>query len=306
MSGRRHLLSPEAVARLANLDLIAHHVVEGFFAGLHRSPYHGFSSEFSQHRPYSPGDDLRKIDWGVWGRTDRLFVKQFEEETNLNAMILLDLSHSMAYPGKGGNAGGGIDKSFYSRALAASLTHLLLRQRDAVGLMLFSDRVVRIVAPSSRSSHRRVLLTLLEGAEPHARRTDVPGALHRAAERMRRRGLVILLSDLQACDATSVEHGLRHLRHRGHAVLAIRVLHPSELELDLSGDVILKDLETGRVVATHGIEARRAIRARQAERTRQWISLFGAAGADFSTLTTDQPFDLALGALLRRRVRSGP
>ncbi len=303
---RRQLLPPEAVARLANLDLIAKHVVEGFFAGLHRSPYHGFSAEFSQHRPYSPGDDLRRIDWGVWGRTDRLFVKQFEEETNLSAMILLDLSRSMAYPSERGAADGPLDKSFYSRALAASLTHLLLRQRDAVGLMLFADRIVRIVAPSSRSSHRRVLLSVLEEAEALPRRTDVAGALHRAAERMRRRGLVILLSDLQDCDATSVEHGLRHLRHRGHAVLAIRVLHPSEVELDLRGDVVLKDLETGRVVATHGIEARRAIRARQAERARQWTALFGAAGADFSTLATDQPFDLALGALLRRRARSGP
>ena len=302
---RGRLLPPEAVARLAGLDLIARHVVEGHFAGLHRSPYHGYSAEFSQHRPYSPGDDLRRIDWGVWGRSGRLYLKQFDEETNLSATILLDVSRSMAYPPPDRPPREGLNKSFYSRSLAACLTHLLLRQRDAVGLMLFAERVVEVVPPSSRPSHRRRLLAMLERARPRQARTDLGAAMHQAAESLRRRGLIVLLSDLQDCDPAAVGDGLRHLRHRGHGVLALRVLHPTEIELRLAADVVLRDLETGKTLATHGIEARRSIAELQARRARRWTQLFGAAGADFATIRSDQALAPALGAVLRRRARAG-
>lgn len=294
-------LPPQAVARLANLDLIARHVVEGYIAGLHRSPFHGFSSEFSQHRPYRPGDDLRRLDWGVWGRTERLYVKQFEEETNLVATILLDISRSMDYPRR--TPPGEVDKSFYSRALAACMAHLLLRQRDAVGLTCFAERIHTRIPSSSRPSHRRALLAALEGARPVQAETALESALHESAERRRRRGLVLLITDLQDCDPEGVERGLHHLRHRGHRAILLWVLHPREIDLELRDDVVLRDLESGRLLKSHGPEARTEARQLLQERRKRWAAVFGATEVDWACLRTDEPFALALGTFLRGRAR---
>ena len=186
---KNDLLSPEAVSRLGNLELIARKVVEGFITGLHRSPYHGFSVEFTDHRPYMPGDELKNIDWKLYAKTDRYYIKQFEEETNLKAHLLIDSSKSMAYGTDG--RGGGISKLRYSVLLAASLSYLLLRQKDGVGMVSFSDRLKQYIPPRARMSQLRVLLASLQSLEPEGLTKPLP-IFRELAERIKRRGLIVV------------------------------------------------------------------------------------------------------------------
>lgn len=303
------LLSTELVARIGRLEWVARQVVEGYMAGRHRSPYHGFSSEFSEHRPYRRGDDLRRIDWKVWGRTERYYVKQFEEETNLVGTVLLDVSRSMAYPAGGGTVkgrGGASEsetKHHYARVLAAVMLYLLIRQRDAAGLGLFAEKTLLELPASSRPSHLSQLLAACERGLPASDNTRVDLALHRAAERLPRRGLVVVISDFQDGDVEAIQGGLRHLRHRGHEVLLFRVLHPDEVNLQLDREVVLRDLESGETVTTHGIEAREAVRRWQEKRSKELGDMAGDVDAQLLNLVTDEPLDVALGAFLHRRRR---
>jgi len=185
----RRFLKPDVVSKLSGMEIKARLVVEGFIAGLHRSPYHGFSVEFAEHRQYMPGDPLRNIDWKVYAKTDRYFVKEFEEETNLKAYILLDTSGSMGY------ASNGIPKLEYSSYLAASLGYLMLKQRDSVGLVVFDSTIRKYIPPKSTMTHLHNLLKELDKLEA-SQTTDVSSALHEMAERIKRRGLIIVISDL--------------------------------------------------------------------------------------------------------------
>jgi len=214
----RRFLDPQTVSQLGSMELIARLVVEGFIAGLHRSPFHGFSVEFSEYRPYGPGESTARIDWKAYARSDRHYVKLYEEETNLRATILLDGSRSMDFSG----APGRVSKHRYAKLLAAGLSWLLVHQQDAVGLMTFDEKIRRLLPARSVRGHLYDILLTLEQSEPGGL-TDLGEILHRAAERVKRRGLVILISDLLD-EPERVLAGLKHFRHRGHEVPVFHVL----------------------------------------------------------------------------------
>jgi uncharacterized protein (DUF58 family) len=222
--GGRAYLDPAVVARLAHLDVRARLVVEGFIAGMHRSPFHGFSVEFAEHRPYMPGDPLKNLDWKVWARSDRLLIKQYTEETNLRCHLLLDLSGSMAFR----SPRAALSKLGYAQSLAAALAYLMLQQQDAVGAMLFAERPLSYLPPRAVRSHLDEILKALGSAAPQGR-TRLGPVLHELAERIKRRGLIVLLSDLMD-DPAQVLLGLQHFRHRNHEVVVFHVLDPDEVE----------------------------------------------------------------------------
>jgi uncharacterized protein (DUF58 family) len=245
----RRYLDPKVLATVSKLELKARLIVEGFITGLHRSPYHGFSIEFAEHREYVPGDDIRHIDWKVFGRSDRFYIKQYEEETNLKAHILLDVSQSMAYPEpppaspRQGPAapGGRVSKFEYATYVAAGLAYLLLRQQDAVGLAVFDDRVRNFVPPSSNPSHLQTLLGAVE--EPPLRaKTDIGAIFHEFADRIKKRGLIIIISDLFD-DVEKVTRGLKHLRHKNHEVIVFHVLDHDELTFPFQRMTLFEGLE---------------------------------------------------------------
>lgn len=286
-------LTPEAVSRLKNMSLRARLVVEGFITGLHKSPYHGFSVEFSQHRPYMPGDPLKNIDWRVYGRTDKFFVKQFEEETNLKAYILLDCSASMGY------SSGGITKLQYGSYLAAALTYLLLKQRDAVGLMTFDRKIRTYIPPRSIQGYLNRILKELENTEPGGE-TEIGSTLHLMAERVKRRGLVIVVSDLFD-DEESLLSGLKHFRHGGHEVLLFHLLDPLEKSFAFRGNVRFRDLETGERMPLSPEHLREGY-IREFSR---WLKLIEHGCLDnlidYSLFDTDESFDKALFRFLNKR-----
>jgi len=292
-------LDPEVVSRLGRLDLVARLVVEGFITGMHRSPYHGFSVEFSAHRPYMPGDSLRNLDWKAYAKTSRLYIKQFEEETNLRAYLLLDTSGSMAF-----RAAGAMSKFQYASSLAAALAHLLLRQRDAIGLTLFRDRLETYIAPRSVHSHLGVILRAISQAAPAADTRMAP-AFRDLAERVTRRGLVILLSDLLD-EPNEVLKGLKYLRHRGHEVIVFQILDPRERDLDFRQQVRFVDLEhPDQSLTTQPWHMREEYGALMERLIRTYRDGCADARIDFAQLTTSTPFDVALSRYLVRRRRMG-
>ncbi|MBU09807.1 MAG: DUF58 domain-containing protein [Gemmatimonadetes bacterium] len=293
-------LSPDFASSLGRLDLVARRVVEGFITGLHRSPYHGFSVEFSEHRPYMPGDSLRNLDWKALGKTDRLYVKQYEEETNLRAYLIVDISGSMSF-----GEDGRLTKFRYATCLAAALSLLMLRQRDAVGLALVDDRVTRFVRPRSVRSHLQTLLLELTKAEPNTKSQMAP-AFHDLAERLSRRGLVILLSDMLD-DPEQVLSGLRHFRHRGHEVVAMQILDPRERDLDFRrNDTRFVDLEDADAdITTQPWHIQEAYQAQMEALVHRYSTGCAEAGIDYALFDTSTPFDHALSHYLVRRKRIG-
>ncbi len=292
-------LQPQVVSRLGRLDLIARLVVEGFITGLHRSPYHGFSVEFSEHRPYMQGDPLRHLDWKALGKTDRLYIKRYEEETNLKCYLLLDASGSMGF-----QEGGAMTKFRYACCLAAALAYLMLRQRDAVGLMVFRDHALTYVPPRSVQSHLHVLLKEIGHYQPEADTRMAP-AFHELAERLSRRGLVIVLSDLLD-DSDQVLDGLRHFRHRGHEVLALQILDPRErdLEFENRSETRFYDLESqDDQVQTQPWHVQEEYQRLMEQLLRKYAYGCGDAGVDYALLDTSTPFDQALSQYLVRRKR---
>lgn len=293
----RAILDPAVVARLAHLDVRARLVVEGFIAGMHRSPFHGFSVEFAEHRPYMPGDPLKNIDWKVWARSDRYLVKQYTEETNLRCHLLVDLSGSMGFR----SARASMSKLEYAKSLSAALAYLMLAQQDAVGTMLFADRPLEYIPARAVRSHLDVLLKTLSGAEPQGR-TRLGPALHELAERIRRRGLVVLCSDLMDRPA-DVLSGLQHFRHRHHEVVVFHVLDPDEREFPYTDTSTFVDMETGERLTTEPWEIARRYR----EKLEAWTAHYRRAcqeqRIDYVLLDTRTPFDRALLAYLEKRSR---
>jgi uncharacterized protein (DUF58 family) len=292
----RDFLSPEAVSRISKLDLVARLVVEGFITGLHKSPYHGFSAEFAEHRQYMAGDSLRYLDWKVYARSDRMYVKRFEEETNLVAHIILDTSASMGFQG-----GGAMTKLRYASVIAGALTFLMLRQRDSVGLVTFSDSMGTYVPPRSVQSQLSEVLKVLTGCAP-AGKTATGGVLHTMAERISSRGLVILISDLVA-DPAEIVHGLKHFRHNGHEVLVLHVLDPMELAFSYDGEVRFTDMETGASITTQPAHIRDHYRSLLDERLKGLVRSLHNISVDYARFTTDVPFDRALSEYLAKRKR---
>ena len=292
----RQFLDPAVVARLGTLELKARTVVEGFIAGLHRSPFKGFSVEFAEYRQYIPGDDLSTMDWKVYARSDRHYVKKFEEETNLHCQLLLDVSGSMAYGSRG------MSKFEYAACLAASLGYLMNRQRDGVGLVAFSDRIVDAVPSSTKAGHLRNLLVALDRLEVGSR-TNVAKPLHQVAESLTKRGLVVLISDLLD-DADSVIRGLKHFQYRGSDVLVFHVLDADELEFPFDRTARFEDLESGdEVVAVPGAVRQHYLKQLGALIDRYRREL-GAARIDYQLLSTAEPLEMALLAYLSTRSRT--
>lgn len=293
----RAYLDPAVVARLAHLDVRARLVVEGFIAGMHRSPFHGFSVEFAEHRPYMPGDPLKTIDWKVWARSDRYLVKQYTEETNLRCHLLVDLSASMGFR----SARASMSKLEYAKSLSAALAYLMLGQQDAVGTMLFAERPLEYIPARAVRSHLDVLLKTLSRAEPQGR-TRLGPALHELAERIRRRGLVVLCSDLMDKPA-DVLSGLQHFRHRHHEVVVFHILDPDEREFPYTDTSTFVDMETGERLTTEPWEIARRYR----EKLEAWTAHYRRAcqeqRVDYVLLDTRTPFDRALLAYLEKRSR---
>lgn len=286
-------LQPEIIAKLSGLELKARLVVEGFITGLHRSPYHGFSVEFAEHRPYMPGDEIRAIDWKVYGRTSRYYIKRFEEETNLKAYIILDCSGSMTF------ASGGLSKLEYGSYLAASLAYLMVQQKDAVGLTLFDSKIRQHLRPRATRGYLKTLEEALNAPESRGE-TDIAPILHSLAERIRRRGLVIVISDLFD-DPARVMAGLKHFRHRHHEVMVFQVLDPQERDFAYGGDVIFEDMETGERLATQPWHIRADYRALMSEFTNHYKHACREHNIDYVLLDTRTSFDVALMEYLIRR-----
>lgn len=297
---RVDLLAPRELAELGGLEFVARAVVEGFLAGLHRSPHRGFSVEFAEHRMYQPGDDLRFIDWRMFGRSDRYYVKQFEEETNLRTYLLVDTSASMAWSSAPGELPA---KLWYARQLAACLALLLLRQGDSVGVIGFDESVRLHAAPRGGQRHWYEILRSIAKLEASST-SDAASALRDVAGRLRRRGLVILLSDLLV-DSESTRLALRFLRHRGHEVLVFHLMDPGERELPAVGDARFVDPETNDELPISVADMRAEYRDAVQAAIREWHDALVPNGMDYNLLETNQPMTHPLRLYLRKRERLG-
>ena len=297
ITDKRKYLNPDTIARLDNMALRARLVVEGFILGLHKSPYHGFSVEFAEHRPYNPGDEIRHIDWKLYAKTDRYYIKQFEEETNLKSYILLDKSGSMDY------SSGSISKLSYGSYLAAALAYLMLKQQDAVSLTLFDDQVRQFLPPLAKKSHLNQLLAMLEDVRAGAE-TRIAPRLHELAEKLKKRGLIILISDLMD-DPDEVINGLKHFRHKRHEVILFHILDRHELDFLFDRQTRFIDLETSDYLNTEPWHIREAYQALVREFIEKYKIRCRTNNIDYMTIVTDQDMDLALSEYLRKRARIG-
>jgi len=292
----RQYLQPETVSKLKGMELRARMVVEGFIAGLHKSPYHGFSVEFAEHRQYMPGDNIRDIDWKVYAKTDRYYIKQYEEETNLKGYLLLDCSASMRY-----HSGSRISKFDYAGMLCGALSYMMLRQRDAVGVVTFDRSIRRYVPPRSRSGHLHVLLTEIANQQP-SDETDISGTLHEMAERIKRRGLVVILSDLLD-EPERIVSGLRHFRYNKHEVIVFHILDPRERDFNFGGEAVFKDMETGEEISTLPFQMKKEYARAVSEFSESIAGACRQSNIDYHPIDTAMPFDQALYAFLAKRER---
>ena len=293
----RKYLQPEVVSKLASMDLRARLVVEGFITGLHKSPYHGFSVEFAEHRQYMPGDEIRNVDWKVYGKTGRFYVKQFEEETNLKSYLLVDASASMGYTSTS------LTKLQYATYLAAALTYLMIRQRDAVGLLTFDERVRRYLPPRSVISYLHQILLELDSTKSSSK-TNLAAALHQMAERIKRRGLIILFSDLFD-DPDSVLSGLKHFRHKNHEIIVFQILDPLELSFEFKQDAVFRDIETGEEINTQPWHIRHDYQAQVKEFIDYYKKGCRENQIDNVTISSQHSYDRALIEYLLKRKRIG-
>jgi uncharacterized protein (DUF58 family) len=290
---RYRYLDPRAVAKLGSVSLVARGVVEGFVTGLHRSPHHGFSVEFSEHRPYSPGDEIRRIDWKSYARSDRFTVKLFENETNVRCYVLLDRSASMGYGSEGRT------KLEYAASLAGCLAYLMVRQQDSVGLVSFGREVERYIPPRSTPTHLRVILEELERLKA-AGPTEVARTFHDLAESMKRRSLVVILSDLMD-DESEVMRALHHFRRRKHEVILFHVLDPAELRFPFSRLADFTDMETGERIQVDPRYAREAYLEELGEFVRRFRRECSKTLVEYVPVDTSTPYEVMLTAYLARR-----
>ncbi len=291
----RQYLQPDFVSNLKNLDFVAKMIVEGFLVGLHKSPYHGFSAEFSEHRQYMPGDDIRNIDWKVYGRTNRFYIKQYEEETNLKAYLILDISGSMGYKSTK------ITKIQYAVFLAAALSYLFIKQRDAVGLITFSNKVHRMLPPKSSPSYLNYIFKELSEIKITRNRTNTSNTLHMLAEKIKRRSLIILFTEFLYEDLNSVLEGLKHFRHYKHEILVFNILDPNDLFFKFQNDATFVDMETGEKLKIQPYYIQSSYQNKINEfysRLRHECLNFQI---DFQNTLTNQPFDVALIRYLIKR-----
>jgi uncharacterized protein (DUF58 family) len=294
MPDSKRYLHPDAIKRIARLDLRAQHIVEGFLSGMHRSPHFGQSVEFLQHREYTPGDDLRHVDWQVWARQDRLYVKQFEEDTNMRVNLLVDVSKSMKY------GTGALNKFDYGATVAASLAFLILKQQDAVGCMTFDDQVRARIPTLSKKTQLNSIIESLSSESPE-NKTDLADIFVKAAETYPRRGMMIVISDLFG-DVEATLKGLRLLRQRGHDVLVFHILDDDEIEFPFSGSTRFKDLESDTRLNCNP----KSLREGYLEALNEFLTEVrrgcAKSSIDYQLIKTSDPLDAALAQFLSNRM----
>jgi uncharacterized protein (DUF58 family) len=287
-------LNPQTLASLEGLDLQARMIVEGYVAGMHPSPFHGFSVEFAEHREYVAGDDIRHVDWKVWSKTDKLYLKQYEEETNLLLYLLLDTSESMSYA-----SGQNVTKLQYAQFVAAALGYMVLQQQDSVGLAVFDDMVRRYLKPAGQPTHLKELLHVMD-ITPAREKSDLGVVFHDLAERFKKRGVVAIFSDLFD-DVNRIVAGLKHFRHRRHEVIVFHILDPAELEFPFRETTLFKGMEGVAEILTEPHALRRAYQAEigaflgEIRKECQMINI------DYVPIRTDQELDTALSSYLASR-----
>jgi len=288
------VLTPADLQKISNLQLFARQVVEGFCSGLHRSPHKGFSVEFKQHRQYVPGDEIRHIDWRVFGRSDRFYIREYEEETNLRATLLLDLSGSMAY------GRGGVTKYQYAVRLAACLAYLMLGQQDSVGLVTFDSKIRRYIPPRSRVSHLQVLIDELQKSEPGGE-TELGKVFHDLVPKLHRRGVLIIISDLFG-DVSELLRALAHFRHAHHEILVFQIWDRDELDFPFKSWTQFEGLEpSGGKHMLDPVLLRDAYLANLTKFRDELSRGCNRHKIDLVPFTTDQPYSEALAAYLSRR-----
>ncbi len=294
---KRKYLHPEVAAKLGNMSLRARLVVEGYIIGLHKSPYHGFSVEFAEHRAYGPGDEIRHIDWKLYGKTDRYYVKQYEEETNLRSYLIMDISKSMTYRSKN------ISKLEYASYLTAALSYLMLNQKDGIGLILFDKKIQSFIPPRSTSSHLNTIFSQLDQINP-GEDTQIGNVLHEMADRIKKRGLVILISDLFD-DFDAIIGGLKHFRYNKQEVIVFHILDRQELNFNFNTRTRFKDMETGELVTTEPWQIRNSYKDLMLEFQDKYRKQCRKRLIDYIPLFTDQDLDIALSQYLRKREKLG-
>ncbi|HVC95531.1 MAG TPA: DUF58 domain-containing protein [Pirellulales bacterium] len=289
---------PEVLAKIAGITFRARHVVEGTISGQHRSPFHGFNVEFAEYREYSPGDDLRRLDWRVFGRTDRYYIKQYEEESNLRATIVLDASASMRY------GSGALTKFDYAATVAASLATLLIEQQDPVGLALFDSQERKLVPSAATQAQLVRIIGELESSQPD-RETQLGPVLQTLAEKLKKRGLIVIISDLLT-DLDSFYDGLSRLQYRGQEIMVLHVLDVDELELPFKDLVLFHDIEGSEELFAEPWAFRNAYRQAMEQFVDDVRGTCGGRGIDYLLLRTDQDLGDALSHYLHARERLQP
>jgi uncharacterized protein (DUF58 family) len=294
MDDYKKFLDPDVVSRLDNMELRARLVVEGFITGLHKSPFHGFSVEFAEHRQYMPGDETRYIDWKIFGKTDKYFIKQFEEETNLKSYILMDISKSMSYGSENR-----LKKIEYASYLASSLAYLLIKQRDAVGLITYDEDIKTYIPPHATKSYLKLILKELSEIKPE-KKTFTSDSLDKIAEQIKRRGLIMIFSDFFD-DPLKVLSTLKHFRHNNHEIIVFQVLDPMEIEFAFGKDAIFKDMESDEEMATQPFHLQKAYQKEMQKFLDFYKKECLINQIDYVLLDTRTPFDVALMNYLRKR-----
>ncbi|HEY3251645.1 MAG TPA: DUF58 domain-containing protein [Ignavibacteria bacterium] len=317
----RKYLNPKVISRLQNLELKARLVVEGFIAGLHKSPYHGFSVEFAEHRQYMPGDDLKYLDWKVLGRTDRYYIKQYEEETNLKSYLILDASKSMSFKSSESELKSPISsfrklfkkeifsnqkvstitKLEYATYLAASLAVLMYFQKDASGLIVYDELIRAFLTPKATSQNLKLLLTQLASVNPSGK-TNTASALNTVAERIKRRGLIVVFSDLFD-EQNKVINALKHFRHKKNEVIVFQILDPIEMSFAIDSPTIFKDIETNQELLSQPISVINSYKEAVQEFLDKYKREFRSNNIDYVFMSTENPFDIGLLSYLNKRKR---
>ena len=292
----KNLLDPSIISKINSLELRARLVVEGFMVGLHKSPYHGFSVEFIQHRPYMQGDSLRDVDWKVYGKTEKFYIKQYEEETNLRSYILLDVSKSMQF-----SSGNNVSKLEYASTLAAALSYLMMKQQDAFGLTLYSDRIVQYLPPKATKSYLRQVLKSLVSVKA-SDTTNTAACLNSVAEKIKRRGLVIIISDLFD-DIESVISALKHFSYQKNEIIVFQILDPIERNFAFGRDAIFKDMESEEELTTQPYQIQKAYKLAIEEFIGKIKSECLNSKIDFNIIETSTLFDKALMSYIQKRRR---
>jgi len=286
-------LSTKVLSSINNLEFLTKHIVEGFITGLHKSPFHGFSAEFSQHKPYMQGDNIRYIDWKVFARSDRYYIKQFEEETNLRCSILLDISNSMTYGSRE------ITKLQYASVLTACLAYLMLKQRDATGLILFDNEIQQSLPVKSIPVYIKEIIQSLDNIQPGSD-TNITNTLHSIADKIKRRGLIVIISDLLD-DPERVLSGIKHLQYNKHEIVVFHIVDDMEMDFDFKGEIIFEDLESNQKVKTDSRYVKKEYIKQFLQHCDFYKSNFYQSYVDYNIIRTSEPIEHALTQYLLRR-----